>query len=691
KATSVLVGTAGLYLFAKTFGYLPWFASDAHEGDIGALVPHENGILLLGEDVSVQHPPSDQIYNSGEEIIIDVGSHPGFEKDKTDVFRGEVANIAASLINGKPLPDCLSIIPPAFEHGVIDFQVEVDGDVWDIKHSDGLLIVATSSGISIIDFRDKLNPRIISAVNLQAESRSIEIIDNIVIAGLPNGLSFINITDPRNPSSISFMNTTDLVSSVAKTGNTLYATIENISNASSRLMVIDMSSVDQPNINQVIPIDDAPIYSKVVGNILYVSIIEPFDGTSTSFFQGRIDLYDLTVPSQPVYVGSISEVGWVFGLDVEENILYAASGRNVILFNVTDKSDPPKIIDIDTDGFVLGVSVYDRYMFVAQGDFGVDIFDIADISHPIRKGHFSTPGQALESLLIDTHLVVADHEGGVSDIELGFHGWRIKGTCDSPETVRLPIVLTAETKDGHRVDTQFMLTIKALPKSMSLINDKFIPSEVPFRVPINPRAYIGSPDNEFLDFDLRSLSSTSDWMNIDDPEIPIKLEEESRLILPTYNLRDIAMIDNVGIVLVRINGVSTVKVLDLTDPALSEDSFMGSMSIPGDAYSITTVDRHIFVSGSAGIHILQLNDTSQLELISSVMGNSISVFVLEDIAFSTGRDSLQIYDVTEISHPVLISEIDTPVAIDVVVGEDSVAFLAMRHGGVMAVDISHLT
>ena len=225
-------------------------------------------------------------------------------------------------------------------------------------------------------------------------------------------------------------NTDGNAQDVLISGNNAYVT-----DGSSGLQILDVTDPTNPILSST--------YSG--GNYENLSNFSFFSGTLGLFgFTNPIAVYeqtkgwdilnvDLTDPSNPVTVSVLDSLQISFTQElsnsgdgyVSGNYVYVADGEfGLQVFNVADITNSASMEYLtrmatsvtatgsyDTDGIASGVFVEGNSAYVADGEFGLQIIDITDPTNPILAGSYDTAGTATDVSVSGSFAYVADTTG----------------------------------------------------------------------------------------------------------------------------------------------------------------------------------------------------------------------------------------------------------------------------------------
>ncbi len=252
------------------------------------------------------------------------------------------------------------------------------GKTKDMVKVGSLLYSIGNSGLTITDVSDYKNPVVLGNVpDLGSAIRQIVMLGDgkhVFISSRQNGCYVINVEDPTAPAVVSRYDSVEMATGVAAYGNYVY-----IANRQYGVEIVDISDVNNPV--QCAIVRCGTVQScEVVDGILYAGC----------WNERAIPMFDVTQPSNPVYLGTANLTGKGDGVNVikidGKTYLYAATGQNPL--GVTENVSTSKTEEMLLSDLNLGMGN------------GIDIFDVTDPTNP----------QWLSSTKIDGRYYYADND-----------------------------------------------------------------------------------------------------------------------------------------------------------------------------------------------------------------------------------------------------------------------------------------
>ena len=158
------------------------------------------------------------------------------------------------------------------------------------------------------------------------------------------------------------------------------------------VLVLDVSDPANPSMISSIALPDIAKKMFRSGNILYVA----------DFLEGGLVIIDTSDPLNLFVVGTYDTTGHYLSqsgtLDVfvSDGYAYIADGdRGLVILDVGELTAPTQKGSLEIPGEAQGVFVSGCYAYIACGDEGLRIVDVSDPAYPFEIGFFDSPGSSL--------------------------------------------------------------------------------------------------------------------------------------------------------------------------------------------------------------------------------------------------------------------------------------------------------
>ena len=158
-------------------------------------------------------------------------------------------------------------------------------------------------------------------------------------------------------------------------------------------------------------------------------------------FEAGIYAYNLTDPTNPVFLNEFREPGEGYSLDIAGNYLYYAVGsQGMIIVNLEGSQGPSYPIYVDrvsTNGEAYDVCVSGNYAYIADGSSGLFIEDITDIWALSSVASYDIQGNARGIYVSGDYAYVADSSYGLKVINITDpYNPEIVGSCSTVDSAQ---------------------------------------------------------------------------------------------------------------------------------------------------------------------------------------------------------------------------------------------------------------
>ncbi|WP_456475646.1 LVIVD repeat-containing protein [Candidatus Pyrohabitans sp.] len=265
--------------------------------------------------------------------------------------------------------------------------------------------VTSSWGVSIIDFSDFDNPRLVGSMRTTGQAEGILVKEGyaFVCDGL-DGLKVINVSNPEAPAFVSAFSYRGNLKQIVARGDEAY--IANF-DSTDGLLVLNISSIE--NIT-LIGKFDPPGYEHVRDLFVDENYIYLADFTGGMRIVERRNLS---------LVATYKSRGVAYSVAVKDGIaVLADSDAGVDIINITQAEKPVKLSNINTKGYAIKVKLLGNIAFVTTGSHGLYVFDITIPAKPRLLSHYDTPGNAFGFHIDGDMLYLADFNNGLLVLDI---------------------------------------------------------------------------------------------------------------------------------------------------------------------------------------------------------------------------------------------------------------------------------
>jgi hypothetical protein len=304
-----------------------------------------------------------------------------------------------------------------------------------------LYIAAQEEGLEIWDLSNLENPQKIGNLSIPGSSSDIHVSENYAyLCSGGWGLRIIDISDPTNPYEVGFFDTSNCLFSAK--GVYVFGNYAYVAGGLAGLYILDVSDPSNPqmlgvydsvsDVNEVYFSDGYAYLTDGYHGLRIIDVSNPFDPWEVGDFltDGNVvdvyirGIYGYLVDGERLWILDISEptdpqeIGFVDvpALSVQPigNYVCTANGNyGLSVINISNLSYPYQVGDFKTPGPSLGIYVRGNYAFLATGESGLKVIDISEPNEPREVGSYDTPGSARDILLAGDYAYIACEQGGI--------------------------------------------------------------------------------------------------------------------------------------------------------------------------------------------------------------------------------------------------------------------------------------
>lgn len=335
--------------------------------------------------------------------------------------------------------------------------------------------------------------------------------------------------------------------------------------------------------------------------------------------------------------------GETLDVNVVGNYAYVGAGFNLLVLDISDKSDPQLVGSAWTNTYAAAIDIVDSYAYVADGYYGMLVFDISNPTSPVRIGGYQiTEGfTAFDISVSGTYAYITSFD--TFDFENPDNGI-VALDISNPNNPQFAGEYTGTVVTGlQAVGTTIYAACYLNGLRIIDMTTPATPSELG-RNGTNPAFRIAVNDDcAFI------TAFNIIWpVDITDPSDPTGY--------PTYSIENAMHIyvEDVNDVAFVANGYAGLKILDVSNPSSIVE--LGSHDTEDDAQGMFYLDNYAYVADR--FNGLVIFDVSTL---NSPMWESTfytrdfpdDVYVEGNLAYVAADSSgLRIFDITDPANPV---------------------------------------
>lgn len=292
---------------------------------------------------------------------------------------------------------------------------------------DLLYLASHRGGFQIIDVKDPANPQQLSEIDTPGKAWSLAVQnDKLYVADDDTGLLIFDVKDPKAPKQIGQFTPGTAAEEVLIRDNIAFVAFFD-----DGLYILDIADPAAPKVISHTTLPGNSRGLDLIGDKLYVA----------SWLAG-IHILDVSDLQTPQILGSYDTRGATWGLKVVNDHLYAMDWwGGVAVLDVSDATNPHVVGDYHERGRVNDVTAREyegsNYAFAAQGNNGLQIFDIKNQLNPTWITGINFPGDARRVVLAGNHAYLAMGDGGlaIANIDSPFEAqWLSTTTTDGRVT-----------------------------------------------------------------------------------------------------------------------------------------------------------------------------------------------------------------------------------------------------------------
>ncbi len=323
---------------------------------------------------------------------------------------------------------------------------------WSVDVSGDYAYVADESGgLQIVDISNPLDATFVGNYTTPDDARDIIISGNYAyIAAGDAGLQILDISDPTTPAFVGYYDTPSLATALAISGNLIY-----VADGAGGLVIIDVSVPSTPTL---VGYYDTPSYGygvDVDGNYAYVA-----DGG------GGLVILDVSTPSTPTLVTIYTTTDFALNVLISETYAIVSIYKyGILILDISTPSTPTLVVSISDYDFwgPWETELSGDYACVANGNSGIQIFDLSNLSNPLLVGLYNTPGLGQGVFFTGDYVYVADGPNGLEIIKVrSKRGEQYNPVCSAQST-------SIFTASSSVIENATMHTSETIPSSTTIL------------------------------------------------------------------------------------------------------------------------------------------------------------------------------------------------------------------------------
>lgn len=547
-------------------------------------------------------------------------------------------------------------------------------DIYDVALLDTLAYVAAGSdGLIILDISDSTNISDVGYYDVGSIKGLVISGDYAYLADHNYGLRILDISDPVRPVEVGSSHGMD-ANSISMSGNLVSLTTEN--EHLSSLFFIDVSDPTNP--------ENITINHNHWRWIYSCFLIDQYAIVRVDTGHTGLLLWDVTDPANPVEIWSLPLYYGFAGVDYSQNYLYIEecdpySGFQTLhIFEIADLPQHHEIasVDIPNDMRLLGMT--SQFLFLQpEGETGFTILDFSDPANPIERGSVTLPQDYYHIMVRDNFVFAIKRRDQMIAFDIG----------DPDHPARRWALQHIGYYKNITVSGNYAYILQdGIEFSIFNISDPLHPDRLSFR---RDEEYSNTAGGiciaggcAYVAYSDPRIYNVLDPVN---PHLVCELPDH-----PFYTF-DVAITGNYAYLSAGMADSAQLTIFDISDPLYPTRT--GNVVIPANPYAmgITVKGSYAYMADwRNGLQIFDISDpTNPIWLSECELPDiSWSVAVAGDYAYvASYRADLQVVDVSDPENPFEIYILEVPGYVYDVVISGNYAFLSAGDEGLRVIDI----
>jgi len=289
----------------------------------------------------------------------------------------------------------LDISEPALEAAA---RKSTPGPLWGAAYHDQHCFVAEGDfGMQVFDVSDPEVPRSVNLYVTPNPVSGILVAEDVAYLAERSNIRILDVSIPTAPAYLGWINSSTPRDLALANGMLFIA-------AYDELRIFDVTNPEAPQFvgQEVTP--DWPNGVDVEGNYAYLA----------ANFAG-LQVVDISNAASPLTVGSLELGSYAMDIEVVGHLAFiAASGRGLAIVDVSLPDTPVLVREVVLPNDAIGVRIDESVAYVLCLGGGLVLVDIAPLEDAHVIGCLPSLGATNDIALSDTHVFIADGEGGLA-------------------------------------------------------------------------------------------------------------------------------------------------------------------------------------------------------------------------------------------------------------------------------------
>ncbi len=297
-------------------------------------------------------------------------------------------------------------------------RLDTPGYAVDIELAGNLTFVADwdssvrPSSMRIIDASNAVVPAMLGEIFAGSSPLDVEVVDELAYVASSGWGPYLRIFDVSNPSQPFEIGATEDGGARAVTVNGTLAYVVSY----RHLRIIDISTPSFPSEVALLEISRDLQDVEVAAGVAYVAS-----------YSAGLRIIDVSNPTDPIEIAALEIPGSARDVQIVGSIAYVAGGGGLLVIDVSNPSEPILIGSIRSNSrYPWGVAVSGNYAYVADGNFGLQIFDVSNPTRLTSLGHLPTPDGAWDVAVSGGVAYLALDHSGVRAVDVSLPEWPLE-------------------------------------------------------------------------------------------------------------------------------------------------------------------------------------------------------------------------------------------------------------------------
>jgi hypothetical protein len=305
-------------------------------------------------------------------------------------------------------------------------------------------VAAFNHGLRAVDISDRQNPHEAFCYSRYGRDYGVTVVGNCAYVKEVLKIKAIDIADIYNPRELGYFESNWQINDFDISGNvgftiqmaTTYLHAIDLTNPAN-LTVLGTFSDSYNDVHYRMAIYNNYGYLVENNGLRIVDISDPANITAVGFFERNndnasimiydhflfmekfyyqfgIEVYDLTQPLAPSYVGFYQLDNYCRQMKVSGNTLYLTTGNKLYLFDISSNNnwDPLSITTMPAEEnlYLNGFAVDGNYVYLTGNSLGLRIYNVSDRSNPVCTGYYQTSSEAHDVAVVGNIAIVANYD-----------------------------------------------------------------------------------------------------------------------------------------------------------------------------------------------------------------------------------------------------------------------------------------